>query len=184
MLTATRLRLLFRPTRQQLSQKQQSPWRQPEAFTKGTSKMNGEIVTEKQESTQALAVRPQSNLLLTPVMNLELARQRLHEFQAFIKEYLVEGEDFGTIPGTPKPTLYKPGADKLCELYGLADNYHIVTQVEDFNADPPLFDYTIKCTLTSRRDDSLVSTGMGSCNSWEGKYKYRDQQRVCPSCGK
>src|SRR6185436_597804 len=168
MLTATRLRLLFRPTRQQLSQKQQSPWRQPEAFTKGTSKMNGEIVTEKQESTQALAVRPQSNLLLTPVMNLELARQRLHEFQAFIKEYLVEGEDFGTIPGTPKPTLYKPGSDKLCELYGLADTYEVTKRIEDW--DRNLFFYEIRCTLLSKRDDSLVATGLGSCNSYEGRY--------------
>src|SRR5580698_1964993 len=103
--------------------------------------------------TEALALQQEGGLLaqdevLSPVMSLELAKKRLIEFQSFVREYLREGEDFGTIPGTPKPTLYKPGADKLCELYGLSDNYEILTQVEDFKADPPLFDYTIKCTLT------------------------------------
>lgn len=124
------------------------------------------------------------NVLLMPVMDIGMARQRLIQFQEFVKGYLVVDEDFGTIPGTPKPTLYKPGADKLCELYGLADKYVILTQVEDFKADPPLFDYTIECQLVSRRDDSLVASGLGSCNSYESKYKLRDSQRKCPSCSK
>jgi hypothetical protein len=28
-----------------------------------------------------------------------------------------------------------------------------------------------------------VATGMGSCNSYEGKYRWRDLKRVCPECG-
>ena len=134
---------------------------------------------------EAIVVRdehPDSSLVLTPVMNIDLAKKRLAEFQEFVRGYLVEGEDFGTIPGTPKPTLLKPGADKLCELYGLADEYELLTQVEKFESDPPLFDYTVKCILTSRRDGRLVATGLGSCNSYEGKYKWRDSQRVCPNC--
>lgn len=134
----------------------------------------------------ALVVREEQPeaLILSPVMNIEVAKRRLAEFQGFIKEYLVENEDFGTIPGTPKPTLLKPGADKLCELYGLADDYVILKEVESFTADPPLFDYTILCRLTSRRDGRLVATGLGSCNSYEGKYKWREGQRLCPKCGK
>jgi hypothetical protein len=134
---------------------------------------------------EAIVVRdeqPDYNLVLAPVMNLEIAKKRLAEFQEFVRGYLVEGEDFGTIPGTPKPTLLKPGADKLCELYGMADEYEILTQVEKFESDPPLFDYTVKCILTSRRDGRLVATGLGSCNSYEGKYKWRDSQRICPNC--
>jgi ribosomal protein L37AE/L43A len=106
----------------------------------------------------------------------------LAEFQEFVRSYLEEDTDFGTIPGTPKPTLFKAGADKLCELYGLSDQYRILAQVEDFNRVPELFDYTLECQLW--RGDRLVSTGMGSCNSYESKYKLRDQQRKCPKCGK
>jgi hypothetical protein len=133
-----------------------------------------------------LVVREEAGLLaddvLQPVMSLQLAKQRLAEFQGFVKEYLREGEDFGTIPGTPKPTLYKPGADKLCELYGLSDSYEIVDKTEDFDAS--LFDYTIKCVLTRIRTQLPISTGLGSCNSYEGKYRWREAQRKCPKCGK
>ena len=83
-----------------------------------------------------LAMREEGGLMaqddiLSPVMNLAVAKRRLAEFQEFVKDYLKEGEDFGIIPGTPKPTLLKPGADKLCELYGLADSYRILDKVED-----------------------------------------------------
>lgn len=120
--------------------------------------------------------------LIGPVMDLEMARQRLQQFQQFIKEYMVEGEDYGTIPGTPKPTLLKPGADKLCELYGLADNYEVTQRTEDFKEG--LFDYEVKCIITSKRGGFLVSTGLGSCNSFEKKYRWRDSQRKCPNCNK
>lgn len=136
----------------------------------------------------ALEIRQHAELLsdevLQPVMNLEVAKKRLAEFQAFVKDYLKEGEDFGTIPGTPKPTLLKPGADKLCELYGLSDSYEIVDKVEDFDAHPPLFDYTIRCTLTRIRTGVPVSSGLGSCNSYESRYRFRNGARKCPQCMK
>jgi hypothetical protein len=125
-----------------------------------------------------------SGVVLMPVMNIQAAKQRLAEFQEFVKGYLVPDEDYGTIPGTAKPTLFKPGADKLCELYGLADDFAIESKVENYGAEPPLFDYTFKCILTARRDGRLVGTGVGSCNSWEGKYRFRESKRKCPLCGK
>lgn len=129
-----------------------------------------------------IAVVQQDPYLLSPVMNIALAKQRLQEFQSFIRDYLVEGEDFGKIPGANKPCLLKPGADKLCELYGLADDYIFIERIEDF--DKSLFDYTFKCILTDRRRGIMVSTGFGSCNSMEQKYRWRDSKRLCPQCGK
>jgi hypothetical protein len=131
---------------------------------------------------EEITLSPGSGLILSPVMNLAVAKQRLKEFQEFVHEYLQEGEDFGTIPGTPKPTLYKPGADKLCELYGLSDSYTILSKIEDFESG--LFDYTVECVLTSRAQQVVVSTGLGACSSYESKYRWRDGRRVCPKCGK
>jgi len=122
--------------------------------------------------------------ILSPVMNLQVAKKRLAEFQEFVKEYLVKDEDFGIIPGTPKPTLYKPGADKLCELYGLGDSYEIVDKVEDYDAKPPLFDYTIRATLVRLRTGQVIATGLGSCNTYESRYRWRKGARKCPTCGK
>jgi hypothetical protein len=138
-----------------------------------------------QEIQEAIVVREvDDGLALSPVMNIQVAKERLAQFQEFVKGYLVENEDYGTIPGTAKPTLLKPGADKLCELYGLADTYEILDKVEDWKMLPPLFDYTIRCTLYSKRNMGLVSTGLGSCNSYESKYRWREAKRTCPTCHK
>jgi hypothetical protein len=48
--------------------------------------------------------------------------------------------------------------------------------------DSGLFDYEIECTLT--RDDRIVATGLGCCSSFEGKYRWRDSKRICPTCHK
>jgi hypothetical protein len=137
---------------------------------------------------EGLVLRGEGSLIanddiLSPVMNLALAKKRLAEFQGFVKEYLVENEDFGVIPGTPKPTLLKPGADKLCELYGLADSYEIVDKVEEYDAKPPLFDYTIRCTLVRLRTGQVIATGLGSCSTYESRYRWRKGSRKCPKCG-
>ncbi len=133
-------------------------------------------------------VRERSSVVLTPVMDVQTAMSRLRQFQEFCASYLSEsadggndGGDYGIIPGTKKKTLLKSGADKLCEVYGLYDEYVVISTVEDW--DKGLFDYTLKCILKSRRDDSMVGAGMGSCSSFESKYRWRDSQRKCPSCG-
>jgi hypothetical protein len=141
---------------------------------------------EKSESTQLTVISPEravltpEDLVLTPLVDIQLAKARLKEFQEFVAGYLVDGKDFGIIPGTEEPTLLKPGADKLCEIYGLADTYEIIQQTEDWERN--LFDYTIRCILTNRRTGALVSTGLGSCNSYESRYRWRWSKRHCPAC--
>jgi hypothetical protein len=125
---------------------------------------------------------PANNLALSAVFDLETAKKRLVELKEFVEFYMKEGEDFGKIPGTPKPTLYKSGADKLCDIYGMADQYKITNRTEDWSKN--LFDYEVECTLVSKRDGMLVATGLGSCNSFEGKYRYRESKRHCPNCNK
>jgi hypothetical protein len=138
-------------------------------------------------NTELPAVRQRSGVLLMPVMDLNTAKARLLEFEQFCAHYLSQSEDggndggdYGVIPGTKKKTLLKSGSDKLCELYGLYDEYQVLSTVEDW--EKGLFDYTLKCILKSRRDDSMVGAGVGSCSSWESKYRWRDSKRVCPKC--
>lgn len=126
-------------------------------------------------------------LVLSPVMDLELAKSRMEQFQQFVQYYLepstdggMDGGDYGPIPGAgKKKVLLKSGADKLCELYGLYDEYEIEAQE---NFETKLFYYKITCILKSRRDDSVVGTGVGSCSTYESKYRWRDEQRKCPKC--
>ena len=142
--------------------------------------------SEMMVSQMLPAVIERSSVLLVPVMDLNTAKLRMREFQDFISGYLEESTDggatgdYGVIAGTKKKTLLKSGADKLCEVYGLYDEY-VLTSTVDW--EKGLFDYEVKCILKSRRDDSVVGTGLGCCSSYESKYRWRDSQRKCPQCG-
>lgn len=109
--------------------------------------------------------------MLSFVMSVDEAKRRLGELQRFIREVMVPGEDYGVIPGTDKPTLYKPGAEKLCEIYGLSPIIEIVQRIEDWERG--FFHYEVKCRLVSKRTGAVVAEGVGSCNSREARYRYR-----------
>jgi hypothetical protein len=118
------------------------------------------------------AVRaPEEYRGLTVVVPLAESLARVQELQAFVKEVMVEGVDFGTIPGVRKPSLWQPGAQKLAELYGLVHKFVDTKTVEDW--DKPFFFYRRGCVLTSRRDGSPMGDGIGSCNSMEDRYAWR-----------
>jgi hypothetical protein len=146
-----------------------------------------EVLDAPIETTAIVRQPERSAVLLMPVMNVQTAMARLKEFQEFCASYLQEsrdggndGGDYGIIPGTKKKTLLKSGADKLCEIYGLYDEYVILRTVENWESG--LFDYSLTCLLKSRRDDSVVGSGVGSCSSYESKYRWRESQRLCPAC--
>ena len=124
-----------------------------------------ESETPVSPSTPALAVYTDS------VMTLEDVGRRLKELQTFVKAQMVVDEDYGIIPGTKKPTLYKPGAEKLCDFYGLTQDFQFLEKEDDW--DTGRFAYTMKCLLTSKRTGTLIAAGVGECNSWEARYRYR-----------
>ena len=107
--------------------------------------------------------------------------QQVEEFRALIKSELREGPDYGTIPGTSKPTLLKPGAEKIAKLLVLADTYEITDKTADWEMG--LFQYEVRCSLVSIRTGQIVAQGVGECNSYESKYRYREAKRRCPQCG-
>ena len=99
------------------------------------------------------------------------AERRLQELQAFVKKAMVQGLDYGTIPGTEKPTLYQPGAQKLCELYGLAHDFLDTEAIQDWERG--FFMFRKRCVITLRRNGTFVGAGVGSCNSREDRYAWR-----------
>ncbi len=131
-----------------------------------------------------------ASVALEPVMDVQRAKERMAKLQEFCAHYLQEssdggndGGDYGVIPSAgKKKVLLKSGADKLCDVYGLADTYTVLTQTNDFESG--LFEYTLECRLQSKVDDSFVGSGLGSCSSFEAKYRYRGGGRKCPTCDK
>lgn len=117
------------------------------------------------------AIVPAVQAGLMPALTMNEAKARYNALVEFTKSLMKEGKDYGIIPGTGnKPTLLKPGAEKLCSLFGLVPDFEIVDRIVDFDAG--LFYYHYKCLLS--RDGHLVATGEGSANSREKKYRWRN----------
>ncbi len=111
-----------------------------------------------------------------PVFTVAQAVERKGMVNQFIGQVLRESEDFGTIPGAgTKKVLLKPGAEKLCSIFGLSVTYAEDKIIEDWtgaeHGGEPLFYYSYRCQLT--RGDRFMGEAIGSCNSWESKYRYR-----------
>lgn len=103
----------------------------------------------------------------------------------FVQKHMTYSTDYGVVPGTQgKPTLLKPGAEKLCRLFGLSASFQLIEAKQDFTGKEygePLFYYWYKCSL--HFGSQLIAESDGSCNSWEKKYRYRETKRICPRCG-
>ena len=91
----------------------------------------------------------------------------------FVKAQITKDIDYGVIPGTSKPTLLKPGAEKLIRLFSLRPHFVLIQSVVDF--DKPIFYYHYRCSLY--RNGEMVGEGDGCCNSMEGKYQ-RQKNRI------
>lgn len=126
-----------------------------------------------------------NDLALMPVMDIKLAEQRRNQIVQFVRSIMVKDTDFGVIPGTDKPTLLKPGAEKLATFFGLSKRFQIIERSEDWTGQAhngeAFFYYLYRCSL--HRGDMLIAEADGSCSSFEAKYRWRDSKRVCPNCG-
>lgn len=76
--------------------------------------------------------------------------------------------DFGVIPKTKKPSLYKAGAEKVCMGYGLLQQYEIESKIEQGGKDPFFF-YNVKCKLVAvvNGREYVLSSAYGSANTAE-----------------
>lgn len=92
-------------------------------------------------------------------------------FRALVRAELKEKTDYGTIPGTDKPTLYLPGAQKITKLLICRPEFEDLGVTEDWENN--FFSYRIKCRLVSLITGQVVDQGIGLCHSRESKYAYR-----------
>jgi hypothetical protein len=111
---------------------------------------------------------------LMPVLGIDVALARYQAVKEFVSAILVEGVDFGPIPGTDdKPTLLKPGAEKFITFFGLSASFEVVKSAEEWNADEPFFYFHYKAKLHRLSDGIAVGEGEGSANSRESRYRWR-----------
>ncbi len=143
--------------------------------------VTGEIVDEKPidlqpEPTKEIALFD-PNIALAHVMstsdliNAMIKRDLLMESHKDTKGNEVDG-DYGKIAGSKKPALFKSGAEKLCEAFGLRPEFELLSDsISDWNT--PFFYFHYKCKLYRISTGELIATANGSCNSKEDKYGWR-----------
>lgn len=104
-------------------------------------------------------------------IRLSEMKQKLDLVQKFFKDVMVKDVDYGIVPGTQKPTLLKPGAEKLCELYNFA--IIIADKEEEKDLQTGYYRAKLVIRLVHRGTGALVAEGTGEANVYESKYRYR-----------
>jgi len=128
--------------------------------------------------TQEMAVR-QRGALTSYALPIEDIKAQVNLIQHVMQDVMKEGEHFGTIPGCgDKKVLFKSGAEKIMMTFRLSND----TEIEVLEMLNGHREYRIKCTLFSP-DGQRLGTGVGSCSTMEGKYRFRQGGYTCPACG-
>ena len=134
-----------------------------------------EVVEEK---AAVPAVRGEALMTRSEITVGELVEQSAM-IEAAMQEAMKPGLHYGQIRGIKKPTLLKPGAEKLLVLFRLAPEYE---SEKIWHDDGHLTVVTV-CTLRHIHSGTEVGQGEGLCSSRESKYAYRSGERTCPDCG-
>lgn len=144
-------------------------------------------MTENQLMVQKVEDRPTT--LFKPVASVA----QLLEFHAAVTEiitrWLERDTDYGVIPGAKKPTLLKPGAEKLCKAFNASPRFEVVSSDVDHdrvnkyskktwaNGRPAgeveltsigHYRYVVRCVLSINGKE--VGDAIASCSSLESKY--------------
>jgi len=106
-------------------------------------------------------------------MNVESVTRQVGIIQNVMKSVMKQDEHYGTIPGTNKPSLLKPGAEKLNLVFRLRPEYQI-TKTELYNGHR---EYEVVCTLYHIPTGQSVGQGVGSATTMEGKYRFRGGEK-------
>jgi hypothetical protein len=140
--------------------------------------MEGEVVVESTATELDAVPAPVTTLAVAPQVDAGELVARLDAIKQAQEQAMTKDVDYGVIPGTDKPTLYKPGAEKLSVLFQLD-----VQLVNEKSWGPGEHLTVIShATVFHAPTGSRLGYGEGVCTTRERKYAYRKQERVCPNC--
>jgi len=120
-------------------------------------------------------ITPISMIDSVNLQSVQYTMQKIAQFQAIVQKTLKPNHDYGIIPGTgDKPTLLKPGAEKILMLFGLTSEFEEIERVQDY--EKGFFAFTVKCVLS--KNGHKVTEGVGHANTREKKYVKQDPYSI------
>ncbi len=92
--------------------------------------------------------------------------------QRVMKAVMKQDVHYGIIPGTKKPTLYKPGSEAILSTFRIA----VIPEIQDLSTADEIRYRVLAKGVTP--DGTVVGCGIGECSTSEEKYRWR--MAVCP----
>jgi len=118
-----------------------------------------------------------NNAVMAAPLTAVAIREQVNLIQAIMSEVMQDGQHYGKIPGCgDKPTLLKPGAEKLMltfRLRPIIDNDRDISIVELANGHREIRVY---CHIHNMQGVEMA-TGIGSCSTMETKFRYRGEKK-------
>lgn len=94
-------------------------------------------------------------------------RAQVNRVQEVMKAVMKNEVHYGIVPGTKKPSLWKPGAEVLCATFHIAPEYRI----EDLST-ADCVRYRVTCIGVHQATGIKMGEGLGECSSNEEKYRW------------
>lgn len=94
-------------------------------------------------------------------------REQVNLIQEVMKSVMKKDVHYGVIPGCQKPSLYKPGAEKIASTFRIT----VTSDVEDLSTNDEKR-FKVSCTAWTASGQKLGSSS-GICSSNEEKYRWR-----------
>jgi len=111
-------------------------------------------------------------MAVAPVVDPIAFLQRRAALNTLFHEVMLPDVDYGIIPGTPKPSLYRPGAEKILEMYGMTlGPFGTLEVIEQWDEHNPFLYYKYEARILY--GDALIASAIGIAHSKETKYAYR-----------
>jgi hypothetical protein len=124
------------------------------------------IVASKQDQ-----IRNQNLPVESPAYGLDEVLGQVKLIQQVMRDVMIEGTHYGIIPGCgKKPSLLKPGAEKLTLTFRMAPIYEVTLQ----DMGNGHREYRIKTTLHHIPTNRVLGQGVGSCSTIETRYRYKN----------
>lgn len=110
-------------------------------------------------------------------MAIEEIVGQVNLIQNVMKKVMTKDEHYGIIPGTGnKPSLLKPGAEKLSMTFRMAPEY----EIQGIDMEGGHREYETVCRLATIETGVFLGSGVGNCNTKESKYRYRSESTGRP----
>jgi hypothetical protein len=129
--------------------------------------------------TESTGLAERTEMIHSPIYGeivpIAAIQQNITRIQAAKQSVMKEGTHYGVIPGTPKPSLLKPGAELVNLMFGVSvdpDSSAFHTEDGQDDVGLPFFRCSVRMVFKTR-SGVFLGASYGYASSLEEKYKWR-----------